>query len=447
MPVNIVTARQGVLAQLAKIKENVAIDTDPITPTPYIVPMSGTVTLSHKQELIQAKIGDGRRSNKGSFRGMIDASGDIPTSLDFRYVGIDIDCHMGHDVYVRIGDLHRWNGFGTPIPFQIEKRFTQATAIYHRLKALYSTMMKWAPQASGQAQYTMSHLGAGDLVRTAIGGTDVDYGSAANGGFTANNYFNGSLRLQGVDLVDVTGFGMDIDSKITRKDGLYHGGTAAAFNFGIPLVSGDLGRIFSVDSGDTFLDLAINETVGSLECTYFDLPPEVGPTKWLRFALPAIKFSVKDSDVNIEESNEQSQHYIAQKPSGDLPAEMIGLLAFTSTQTVTVPAASHFYTKPDGGAVVDVDLSAIAGSKTIQQIVTAINLDAGFNVKAIADFWGGHFRVRSLSTVAATSKIQNQAGTGNINALIGTTDVSTIWAGRTGSEIYIDLKNGISTDY
>ena len=95
--------------------------------------------------------------------------------------------------------------------------------------------------------------------------------------------------------------------------------------------------------------------------------------------------------------------------------------------------------------MIDVDLSAIAGAKTPTQIVTALNADGVFGPIATAFVFAGHVGVKSKSTVAATSKVQFQTGTGNINTLLGFD--TTIHSGDLASMIYIELQNDLAVDY
>lgn len=435
------TPRQGTSGRTLKLKEVTAgvstWGTDPVTPVKYLVPLAGADAFKAKQPRNPAKIYDGRRSSKGSYLGMIDASGDMPVSLDFSYAGVDIDCHMGHDVYTRVGSLHRWAGQGSPIPFQLQHEHQETPLIVHRHRGIYSTIFRIAQQMSGQAMYTVSNLGKGDEVRTDVGGSVTDYSP-----FVAYNYFNGAIIKDGVSLATVVNFSLDINNNVSRKDAAFHSGQGAAVNLGMPTVEGDLGMIFTTEDGDTFYDQAINDTIVSLECYYTDKPLTAGPTQWLRFIIPAVLFSRDEPMVGGEVAEDQTQHYIAQVPKatdiGDLPAESFG----STIGPWTIPGGASIYVKIDGTLIT---VAVSAGVKTAAQIATILNADGTFSAAAVASDFNGRLKVQSKSKVYTVSKVQFQTGAGDVNTLLGLS--TTIFSGVAASMIYIELYNGLTADY
>ena len=448
MPANLVNARQGVLGQLVKIKETDGYDVDPALPVPVILPMSDAEALANTQPLNPARIGDGRRTSKGSWLGMIDDSGDIPTSLDFNFIGHDLVCHLGEEdaagnpIYSMVTSggftTHRWVGWGVPISFQIEKRHQQTTAIYHRHRGVFSTIMAFRPAAAGQAAYTTSHLGVGDFVRTASTGTTVDYAP-----FTAHNYFNGFLKLEGQELDRASS--RSPACSIPRSRARMRTSTKAwrsAVNFGIPIVEGDLGRIFSVDSGDTFMDLAINETIASLEFLYANAPLTSNPTQWCRIILPAVRFSRREPNIRLDDSEDQTQHFMSQAAAADIPASVTGSAAGTgSTSTFTVAASTTVVVSFGGGA--DITVPALTtGSRTLAQIVTEINAHAPFAAEGTASAWNGHLRIEADTT---TDTIQFKVGGATFNTLFGfgTTLISPIEA----TDLIVEVRNTKATLY
>ena len=175
MPANLrFNARQGVLGQLVEVKETDGYDVDPA------VPVSGHCSAfrcGNGCQYVAVESWANRRwqENLQGFLARYDRRlGDVPTSLDFNYVGHDLICHLGEEdpdgnpTYTRVNfggySTHRWAGWGMPISFQLEKRHQQATAIHHRHKGMFSTIMAFRPAAAGQSAYTMSHLGVGDLL-------------------------------------------------------------------------------------------------------------------------------------------------------------------------------------------------------------------------------------------------------------------------------------------
>ena len=176
---------------------------------------------------------------------------------------------MGHSVYTRVGTLHRWVGAGTPITFQLQKEHQDSPTIYHRHKGVYASNFKIASAASGQAAYTVGTIGKGDEVRP---GTDVGGTVTNDGPFVATNYFDGSLLQDNTALTGADNFSFLIDNMMTGKDAYFLAGQRAAINIGVQEISGDLGKIFTTEDGDTFYDAALNDTVTRLEFYYANKP-------------------------------------------------------------------------------------------------------------------------------------------------------------------------------
>lgn len=427
--------RLGPLGEGLWIPETDGVGVDPASPVQYIMPLSAVDGFKTDQPRQAAKIYDGTREAKGSVKGMITAAGDLPVSLDFRFQGLPAMSFFGHDVYSRVGSLHRWIGVGTPESFQFQRKHQQSPALYNRNKALFLNQMKCDQQMSGQNMLTLSAMGFGREVYTDVGGSTTSYRP-----FVAYNYFDGSILKDGVSLLGVTAFNATDNNNMSRQDAAFLGGQAAGINAGIYDAQGDLGLIYDTDSGDTFYLQAINDTICSIVCLWANKPLSGGPTMFLRRIWPAVLFSRGSVPAGGDAGLMQTQHWVAQVPTADWPAEAFG----TTIGPWTIPSSSNFGVKIDGGSTITVAIAA--GSKTAAQIATLLNADSTFTAAAVASDFNGRLSVKSKSTVAGTSKVQyDTAVSGSIHALLGFT--ATIFSGYVAASQYTELYNDLAADY
>lgn len=430
--------RNKVLSRLTWIKESTWA-TDPGSPVKRVVPLADEEGFKNSQPRNPARIFDGIRAEKGSFKGMIDASGDIPVSMDFRFLGRVLDDFFGHSVYIRVGSLHRWVGHGSPNSFQLQKEFPETTAIYHRHRGIYAGTVRFDTQMSGQNRYVVgSTLGKGDEQLTDVGGTVTN-----DGPFSAVNYFDGAIFKDGVSLATVTAWNFMLDNKLAGKDAAFQAGQRAAVGFGMPESSGDLGMIFSTEDGDTFYNQAILDTPVSLSCLYTNKPLASNPTMWAQFYFDRVLFSRAEPAAGGEGIADHMQHWVAEVPLFDHQATAIG----TNVQTFAITGSNNVAKFFIDGAGSSVGATLTTGAtRTAAQIIAELNLNGGFAAAAIADDFNGRVRVRSLSTVAATSKVQSDTAVSNSSATVLGFD-TTIWSGYAAAGVYAELKNDISADY
>ena len=431
------TPRQGPLGRMYHIRE-ASWNVDPTTPTIHLMPLHAQEQFRTDQPREQAVVYEGTFQSKGSYKGPIDASGDREMSMDYKYVGYDLMDILGSAGYSRVGTLHRWTSLDLPLPYQLQKEYTQSTAIIHRYPGIFATLMRVAGAVSGQQMYTISQLGKGGEARAAISGatpTDI----LERKGYST---FDGSI-LKGTNfLANVSAFNFSIDRKVTPKEGYYAAGERAAVSFGTPLIEGDLGLIFTTEDGDTFYDEAINDTVVTLSCLFANKPLVAGPTKFLRFWMDAVLFSRTEPGVGGDQIPDQTQHFIAQLPDSGVyhPATAIGTVlgpyVFTGSNNVVS-------VKFEGGSTIDVVIAT--GTKTAAQVAALLNVDAGFLAKGKAYDLNGRLEIRSLDTTLSSS-VQWQTATANSAHTLMGFDTTT-WTGYAPSELYVELFNDVSANY
>lgn len=427
--------RLGTRSRGLFIPESDGVGVDPASPQKFVIPLSNVDGYKTDQPRTKAKIYDGTRNSKGSVKGMISAQGDIPVSLDFRFQGLANDRFFGHDVYSRVGTLHRWLGVGTPGSFQYQREHLQSPTLYNRGQGLFLGSMKMDVQTSGQAVVTLSTMGLGREVYTDVGGTLTNYAP-----FVAFNYFDGSISLNGTNLASVTAFNATDNNNLQGQDAAFLAGQKAGINPGLYDGEGDLGLIYDTDNGDNYYQQAIQDTICTIICLWANKPLTAGPTQWMRRIWPAVLFSRGSVPAGGEAGLTQTQHWNTQVAATDWPAE-----AFTTlVGPWTVPGSAHLGVKIDGGSTIDVAIAA--GSKTAAAIAAILNADATFLAAALASDFNGRLSIKSRSIVAATSKVQiDTATTGSIHALVGFS--GSIFSGYPAADQYTELFNNLSADY
>lgn len=428
--------RQGALNRMLLIRE-ASWAVDPVTPNAFLLGLFAQEGFRTNQPRNQATIFEGTLTSKGSWKGKIAAVGPRIMSMDYHVVGYDLMNIMGLSGYTRVGTLHRWAGFGLPPTYQLQKEYTQATAIIHRYPGIVSTMFKIAGAVEGQQQYTIEQLGKGSEARAAIAGTVVVDQLQR----TAFNYFDGAIRKDDVVLANISTFSNTIDRKVAPKDGQFQGGQLAAYSVGVPLVEGDLGLIFSTDDGDTFYDQAINDTIVGLSCLWANKPLSAGPTMFLRISMDAILFSRTEPGVGGDLVPDQTQHYIAQLPAGLYhSARSFGTIL---GPYVLTGANNVFSAKPEAGATVNVTMGT--GSLTAAQLAVVLNADGTFSPKFVAYDLNGRLEYRSKDQTVASS-VQWQTATANSAHTVLGFD-ATLWTGQAPAECYVELYNDLAVNY
>lgn len=181
------TQRQGTKSQLVFWPEVAWNDINGAT-AGYVVPLSDTESFKSDQPLTRANVYTGTRDPRGSLLGMIQATGDIPTGLEFTFVGHVLHEFFGHDVYSRPGSgtLHRWLGFGVPGSCTLEKRFLEAPVLSLLNPGVKIEHFDISQQMSGQCVYTWGGQGSGQETRKSYsGGVEKVTPTAPGTGYTS----------------------------------------------------------------------------------------------------------------------------------------------------------------------------------------------------------------------------------------------------------------------
>lgn len=428
--------RQGPLGRMLHIRET-SWGVDPTTPNKILMPLHAKEGFKTDQPRNQAVGYDGTFDSWGSYKGKIDATGPREMSMDYLYLGNDLMDIMGPDGYTRNGGLHRWTSMSLPKSYQLQKEYTQATAIVHRYPGIFATMFDIAGAVEGQQAYTVSQMGKGSEARADIAGS-VLVNTLLKKGFS---YFDGSITKDGVSLANVSTYDMKIDRKVTRKDGQFQAGQAAAISFGKPVVEGNLGLIFSTDDGDTFYDQAINDTIVSLSCLWANKPLSANPTMFVRMTMGAVLFSRAEAGVGGDEIPDQTQHFLAEIPAAYNGASAIGTIAGPYLIDGTHQVVS---VKFQGGATINVTLTNGA-ARTAAQIATQLNADVTFAAAGTAYDLNGRLEIVS-DDVTSSSSVQWQTATANsAHTVLGFT--TTTFTGYAPSQLYVELLNTQTTDY
>lgn len=433
------TPRFGPLNRALHIRET-TWGGDPVTPAMILMPLLGRIGFRFTQPRERAVVHEGTLTSKGSYKRKKDSSGDRVMSMDYSYFGTDLMDVMGSTGYSRVLTLHKWNGFGLPLPYQIQEEFTQATALTHRHPGIIATNLRMAAAVEGQQQYTVGNLGKGKFATAAIAGSTVS-DILERKGF---NYFDCSILQGGVVLGNVTQFDFNIDRRVTGKDGIAQGGELAAYNVPVPDVRGTLGKIYSIEDGDTYLNQALNDTVVSIRYLMANKPLDAAPTKFARFMFDACLLTVMSPQSGGDEIPDHIQEFWAQLPDAGVyhPGHAIGTVAATSFNVIAgnrvVPV------KFQGGATIDVNLT-LGGARTMDQIVADLNADVTFAAAGTAYNIGSRLEIESKDLTVASS-VQWQTATANsAHTLLGFT--TTTWSGYAPAEAYVELFNTIPADY
>lgn len=431
--------RQGPLSRIHHIRET-TWGADPTTPTEFLIPFM-VDNFALKQPRTRGVFYDAVSSSKGSFREKIDASGSLDTSLDFTYLGVDLMDVLGSTGYTRVGTLHRWTSLGNPLPHQLRKEFTQATAIVHRYPGVIARSIKFAQAVSGQQMYTLDRLGKGDEQLADIAGATLSDTTTKK----VNSYFNGSLAQDGVTLGNTAAFDFMVDRKVQGKDGIFFNGQLAAYSIGVPQISGNLGKIFSTDDGDTFYLLAVNETNSAISCLWANRPTGAtpGPSMFLRVMMDAVLFDRDAVAAGGETIPDQTQPYIAEIPTAGVyhAAHSFGTILGPYTLT---GANNLFSAKPEGGATLT-SAAMGTGSKTAAQLAAFLNADATVSPKFNFYDLNGRLEYASKDLTVASS-VQWQTATANSAHTVLGFD-ATIYSGYAPAELYVELFNAQASDY
>lgn len=431
--------RQGPLARIHHIRE-ASWGVDPTTPTEFLIPFTAD-NLKWDQPRTPGVFYDGVASSKGSYKEKIDFSGSLDTSLDFHYLGVDLMDVLGSSGYTRVGSLHRWTSLGNPLPHQIRKEFTQATAIVHRYPGVIARSIQFAQAVSGQQVYTLDRLGKGDQQIADIAGATLSDTSIKK----VNSYFNGSLTQDGVLIGNTAAFDFMVDRKVTGKDGIFQAGMLAAYSIGIPKTSGKLGKIFSTDDGDTFFLLGFNETPSAISCIWANraLGATPGPSMFLRVFMDAVLFDASAPAAGGETIPDQIQPYLAQQADSGVYHAAHSFGSILGPYTLS-GSNNIFSAKPEGGATLT-SAAMGTGSKTAAQLATFLNADATVNPKFTFSDLNGRLEYASKDITSASS-VQWQTATANSAHTVLGFDATT-YTGYAPSEIYVELYNDLSVDY